>query len=71
MTIYILVREDQAEHGYTDTSIMGVYATRAAADVACSEERQKAVDAGERMADEEGNEGIWTVGLKVGGARRT
>lgn len=65
MICYVLVREDQSDHGYTDTSILGVYATPALAEIARSEEEEIARRAGLQLAGEEGTEGNWKVGFRV------
>lgn len=65
MICYVLVREDQSEHGYIDTSILGVYTTRASAEIARSEEEEIARLAGLQLVGEEGKEGEWDVGFKV------
>lgn len=65
MICYVLIREDQSEHGFTDTSIVGVYATRALAENARSEEEDLARTAGLQIVGEEEEEGDWDAGFKV------
>lgn len=68
MDVYMLIREDQNDHGFVDTSIAGVYATREGAMNAMKEEQEEARAEGWRVAtaDADGYEGAdWQVYWKI------
>lgn len=62
--VYILIREDQSEHGYIDTSIVGIFRVKGAATEQERVERLRAEAEGLTMEDV-GSEGEWQVSLRV------
>jgi hypothetical protein len=71
MTIYIVVREDQNEHGYVDTSIIAAFTDAQMAEVRVNGLEAEALRAGERVegrGDEwssEDDETDWSVSFEV------
>lgn len=65
MTVYILVREDQNEHGYIDTSITGVFRDVGIATEQEALERRQAKEQGLVVEDDESPDGEWQVSWKV------
>jgi hypothetical protein len=65
MTVYILLREDQNEHGYIDTSITGVFREVRVAKEVETLERQHAREEGLVVEDDESPDGEWQVSWKV------
>ena len=65
MTIYVLIREDRNDHGFVDTSIVGLF--RSQHDVKQSESaaRARALDEGLRVDDDESSDIDWQVSWKV------
>jgi len=61
MRVYILLREDQNEHGYIDTSIMGVFRDARVAKELETVERQHARQQGVMVEDDESPDGDWQV----------
>ena len=65
MTIFVLIREDQNEHGYIDTSIAGVFRDARAAKDTETLERRRAREEGLVVEDDESPDGEWQVSWKV------
>lgn len=65
MTVYVLIREDQNEHGYVDTSITGVFRDEHVARQYEVAERQKARAQGLVVEDEESPDGEWQVSWQM------
>jgi hypothetical protein len=68
MDVYILIREDQNDHGFVDTSISGVFATHESALAWMKQKQEKARSEGWRVNtnDAESYEGAdWQVYWKV------
>lgn len=65
MTVYLLLREDQNEHGYIDTSITGVFRDVTIAREQETLERRQAKAQGLVVEDDESPDGDWQVSWKV------
>ncbi len=65
MTVYILIREDQNEHGYIDTSIVGVYTCESKADEAKVVESMRARADGLVVENDESPDGEWQVSWMI------
>jgi len=65
MTVYILRREDQNEHGYIDFSIAGVFREARVAEEMETLERLHARREGLVVEDDESPDGEWQVSWKV------
>jgi hypothetical protein len=65
MTVYILIREDQNDHGFVDTSIAGVFRDEPAARELEARERQRACELGLIVEDEDSPDGEWQVSWAV------
>jgi hypothetical protein len=65
MTVFVLIREDQNEHGYIDTSISGVFREAGAAKDVENLERRQARVAGLLVEDDETPDGEWQVSWRV------
>ena len=64
MTVYVLIREDQNEHGYIDTSITGVFQREGSAKEHEAVERLRAKEEGLVVEDDE-TDRDWQVSWKV------
>jgi hypothetical protein len=64
MTVYILIREDQNEHGYIDTSITGVFREEREALECMARERLRATEEGLVVEDDE-SDADWQVSWKI------
>lgn len=65
MTVFVLIREDQNEYGYIDTSITGVFHEKRFAKEQEAVERQNAREQGFVVEDEESPDGEWQVSWTV------
>ena len=65
MTVFVLIREDQNEHGYIDTSITGVFREARIAKETETLERLHARQEGLVVEDDESADGEWHVSWKV------
>ena len=68
MDVYILIREDQNEHGFIDTSISGVFATHERALAWMKAKQEKARSEGFRVNtndDDSYDEADWQVYWKI------
>jgi hypothetical protein len=65
MTVFVLLREDQNEHGYVDTSVAGVYLEKHGAREQEALERRKARERGLIVEDDESPDGEWQVSWTV------
>jgi hypothetical protein len=61
MTIFLLIREDQNEHGYVDTSIAGVFHHEHVAREQEAVERRNARGQGLIVEDDDSPDGEWQV----------
>ena len=66
MWVYLLIQEHQFAHGYVDTSILGVYATRDRAQAAEDRHRKAAQALGFHIEDPEGEfEDDWEISWSI------
>ena len=66
MTIYLLVREDQNQHGFVDTGVIGAFRSKEDAEEYRCTEVQVERENGMRVDGEEGCPlGDWDVALRV------
>ncbi len=65
MTVYVLIREDQNEHRFVDTSVAGVFMEQDAADRCELSERQRARVQGLVVEDDDSADGHWQVSWRV------
>ena len=65
MTVFVLIREDQNEHGYVDTSITGVFREAGVAKETETLERLHAEEEGLVVEDDESPDGEWQVSWKI------
>ncbi|MGH9203746.1 MAG: hypothetical protein ACRD2A_21170 [Vicinamibacterales bacterium] len=61
MTVFLLIREDQNEHGYVDTSIAAVFHDAHVAREQEALERRRAREQGLIVEDEDSPDGEWQV----------
>lgn len=64
MHVYVLVREDQNEHGYIDTSITGVFSAEETATAQEEIERVRAQAEG-LIVEDDNSDGEWQVSWRV------
>ena len=66
MTIYLLIREDQNQHGFVDTGVIGAFRSKEDAEEYRCTEVQVERENGMRVDGEEGcPPGDWDVALRV------
>jgi len=65
MTVFLLIREDQNEHGYIDTSITGVFREAAIAKEQETLERLGAREQGLVVEADESTDAEWQVSWKI------
>ena len=65
MTVFVLIREDQNEHGYIETSITGVFREAGVAKEMETLERLHARQEGLVVEDDDSPDGEWQVCWKV------
>lgn len=65
MTIFLLIREDQNEHGFVDTSIAGVFRDERVAREQEASERRRGRDRGLIVEDDDCPDGEWQVSWSV------
>jgi hypothetical protein len=65
MTVFVLIREDQNEHGYVDASITGVFREEGVAKEMEALERLHARQEGLVVEDDESPDGEWQVSWTV------
>ena len=65
MTVHVLIREDQNEHGYVDTAIVGVFQHEHVAREREAAERRQARELGLIVEDHDSQDGEWQVSWKV------
>ena len=65
MMVYVLLREDQNEHGYIDTSIAGVFHDRRVAKKHEALDRLHALAQGLVVEDDDCADGEWQVSWTV------
>ena len=62
MTVYVLVREDQSEHGFVDASIVGLFRSQDEAAVLLKSSMAEAREQGLRVCGDPGTEPKWEAG---------
>jgi hypothetical protein len=65
MTVFVLVREDQSEHGFVDTSIAGIFHDQQTAAAEERRERLRARAEGLVVEDDDCPDGEWQVSWKI------
>ena len=65
MTVFVLIREDQNQHGFVDTSIAGLYGDLERARLQEQADRARAVAAGLIVDDDDSPDGEWQVSWKI------
>jgi hypothetical protein len=65
MTVFVLIREDQNEHGYVDTPIAGVFREAGVAKEMETLERLHARQEGLVVEDDDSPDGEWQISWKV------
>ena len=65
MNVFVLLRENQNEHGYIDTSIDGVFDDECEARAAELRERRKALEQGLIVENDDSPGGEWQVSWMV------
>ena len=65
MTVYVLIREDQNEHGYVDASIAGIFHINYVAWEQEAIERRHAREQDLIVEDDDSPDGEWQVSWKV------
>lgn len=63
--VFVLVREDQNEHGYIDTSITGIFRDERAAAYEEAIQRNRASAAGLVAEDEDSSDPDWQVAWRI------
>lgn len=61
MTVYVLLREDQSEHGFVDASVVGLFPSWADAETIRESNVAEARKAGNRVCGDPGTEPDWEV----------
>ena len=65
MTVYVLIREDQNDHGYVDVSIAGIFGDVRTAQEHEEAERARAHQQRLRICDADESDPDWQVSWKV------
>lgn len=65
MTVYVLVREDQSEHGFVDASIVGLFRTQGEARVVLKSSVAEARKQGLLVCGDPGTEPDWDVAWNI------
>jgi hypothetical protein len=65
VVVFVLVREDQNEHGFIDTSITGVFCHQREAAEEESLQRLRAAAAGFVVEDEDSSDPAWQVAWRI------
>jgi hypothetical protein len=65
MTVFVLIREDQNEHGYIDASIAGVFHNEPVAREQEAIERRRAREQSLIVEDDDSPDSEWQVSWKV------
>jgi hypothetical protein len=65
MTVYVLIREDQNQHGYVDVSIDGIFREKQTAQECEELERRLALREGLRVCGDVECDGEWEVSWKI------
>jgi hypothetical protein len=65
MTVHLVIREDQNEHGFIDTSVVGLFRSRNDADAFVESSVSGARDEGLRVCGDPGTEPDWQVSWMI------
>ncbi len=65
MTVYVVVREDQSEHGFVDASIVGLFRSQDEAAVLQKSSMAEAREQGLRVCGDPGTEPAWEVSWNI------
>ena len=65
MAVYVLIREDRNDHGYIDTSVIGIFHDENDARQCEVQDRTRARQMGLCLDDEESSEIDWQVSWKT------
>jgi hypothetical protein len=65
VVVFVLVREDQNQHGYVDTFIAGIFGDEHAAADAEALQRLRAGAAGLMVEDEDSSDPAWQVAWRI------
>ena len=65
MTVYVLVREDQSEHGFVDASIVGLFRNQDEATAVLQSSVAEAREQGLRVCGDPGTEPEWEVSWNI------
>jgi hypothetical protein len=65
MTVHVVIREDQNEHGFIDTSVVGLFRSRNEANAFVKSSISEARDEGLRVCGDPGTEPDWEVSWMI------
>jgi hypothetical protein len=65
VTVHVVIREDQNEHGFIDTSVVGLFRSRNDADAFVESSISGARDEGLRVCGDPGTEPDWQVSWMI------
>ena len=65
MTVHLLLREDQNDHGYVDVAVDGVYRSAADAERRLEQERDRARKEHLRVCGDDDDDADWQVYWKI------
>jgi hypothetical protein len=65
MTVHVVIREDQNEHGFIHTSVVGLFRSRNDADALVESSVSEARDEGLRVCGDPGTEPDWQVSWMI------
>ncbi len=65
MTVYVVVREDQSEHGFVDASVVGLFRTEELAKEILKSSVAEAREQGLRVCGDPGTEPDWDVSWNI------
>ena len=65
VTVHVVIREDQNEHGFIDTSVVGLFRSRNDADAFVEASTSGARDEGLRVSGDPGTDPDWQVSWMI------
>ena len=65
MSVHVLLRQDRNDHGYIDTSVIGVYSELKAARLERMRQRRRAIAAGFDVNYDNPDDDTWQVYWKI------
>jgi hypothetical protein len=65
MTVYVLIREDQSEHGFIDASVIGLFRTQKEAKAVLKSSVAEAREQGRLVCGDPGAEPDWVVSWNI------